>query len=492
MQIAIDRRAGAPVNRQIAEQVRQAIEGGRLAPGERLPTIRDLARKLGVNRDTVASAYERLAGDGVIESTVGRGTFVAEVRPSGSGATSADALFSPPVERLLAFERTRPVLAEGADVVPMHALVPEPSLYPAAAFRESLNRALDEGGAELLLYGSPQGHPALREALAERLAAGGIAAGAKDLVLCHGASQGISLAVRLFAGAGDAVAVEEPTYNNVLGTLYGLGIRPVPVPMHEGGPDLEALERVLQRPEVKLFYTIPTFHNPMGISTSLPHRRNLLAVAARCGKPLVEDAFEMDLAEGRPVPPLAALDAAGLVVHLFSFSKSLFPGARVGSVLARGRAVEALLALKRASDLSDAMPLQAALADFLASGAYDRHLVALRRVLAARRNALLAALEEHMPPGTRWTRPDGGYQIWVEFPDRVDTGAMLADAGSAGVLYAPGYQFYCDGRSSSAMRLTVAMADEKALRRGAATLGELARRRLDQTPRQEQAAAVHV
>jgi DNA-binding transcriptional MocR family regulator len=262
--------------------------------------------------------------------------------------------------------------------------------------------------------------------------------------------------------------------------------------MHESGPDLEALERVLQRSEVKLFYTIPTFHNPMGISTSLAHRRNLLAIAARCGKPLVEDAFEMDLADGRTVPPLAALDAAGLVVHLFSFSKSLFPGARVGSVLARGRVLEALLALKRASDLSDAMPLQAALANLLECGAYDRHLVALRRVLAGRRKALLAALEEYMPPGTRWTRPDGGYQIWVEFPEGVDTGAMLADAGRAGVLYAPGYQFYCDGRDSSAMRLTVAMADERALRRGVATLGELARRRLDQAPRQEQAAAVHV
>lgn len=492
MQISIDRRASSPVNRQIADHVRHAIESGRLAPGERLPTIRDLARELGVNRDTVASAYERLAGDGVIESTVGRGTFVAEARPGSFGAASADAPLSSTVERLLAFERTRPVLAETDDTVRMHALVPEPSLYPAKAFRKSVDRALAEGGADLLLYGSPQGHPALREALAERLAAGGIAAGAEDLVLCHGASQGISLAVRLFAEAGDAVAVEEPTYNNALAALYALGIRPVPVPMHEGGPDLEALERVLQRPEVKLFYTIPTFHNPMGTSTSLAHRRDLLAIAARCGKPLVEDAFEMDLAEGRGAPPLAALDAAGLVVHLFSFSKSLFPGARVGSVLARGRALDALLALKRASDLSDAMPLQAALADLLSSGAYDRHLVALRRVLAGRRKALLAALERHMPPGTRWTRPDGGYQIWVELPEGVDTGAMLQDAARAGVLYAPGYQFYCDGRSSNAMRLTVAMADERALRRGVATLGELARQRIDRTPRQEHAAAVHV
>jgi len=378
-------------------------------------------------------------------------------------------------------------------VVALHALVPEPALYPADAFRRALNRVLAEGGADLLQYGSPQGHAGLRQALAARLCDAGVRAERDELVLCHGASQGISLAIRLFAAPGDAVAVEDPTYANVLATLLSLGIRPVAVPMSERGPDLEALERTLARPEVKLFYTIPTFHNPMGISTSLAHRRELLALAARCGKPLVEDAFELDLWDGRrPPAPLAALDARGLVVLLFSFSKSLFPGARVGSLLARGRAVEALLALKRASDLSDALPLQAALAEFLRSGAYDRHLAGLRRVLAGRRHALLRALEEHMPPGTRWTTPAGGYQLWVELPEAIDTAELLADAARRGVLFAPGYQFHCDGRPSHALRLTVAMADEEAIARGVAILGALVRERLAAAPRLGNAAAVHV
>jgi DNA-binding transcriptional MocR family regulator len=186
----------------------------------------------------------------------------------------------------------------------------------------------------------------------------------------------------------------------------------------------------------------------------------------------------MDLRfEGRPVPPLAALDESGLVVLLTSFSKSLFPGVRVGAVSARGRLVDALLALKQSTDLSDAMPLQAALAEFVASGAYARHLAKLRRVLRRRRDALLEALEEHLPEGARWTRPQGGYQVWVELPEGIDTGELLADAVAAGALFAPGAQFHHDGRASNCLRLSFAMAGEAVLRRGAEVLGEVIRRR---------------
>jgi DNA-binding transcriptional MocR family regulator len=315
--------------------------------------------------------------------------------------------------------------------------------------------------------------------LAERLRASGIAVGPDELVLCHGASQGIALALRLFAGPGDAVALEEPTYHNVLAAVAGLGLRAAPIPMRDGGLDLAAAERTLARPEVKVLYTIPSFHNPLGTTTSPGHRRALLEIAARCGKPVIEDGYEIDLRfDGRPVPPLAALDTSGLVVHLHSFSKSLFPGVRVGAVAARGRLVEALLALKRATDLSDAMPLQAALAEFVASGAYDRHLVRLRRVLRARRDALCEALAEHLPEGALWARPEGGTQLWVDLPGGIDTTDLLADAIGAGVLFAPGSQFFCDGRSSSGLRLAFAMADEASIRRGVAALGTLARRQL--------------
>jgi len=270
------------------------------------------------------------------------------------------------------------------------------------------------------------------------------------------------------------VAVEEPTYNNVLGAALALGLRTAPVPMRDGGVDLARLEQTLARPDVKAFYTIPTFHNPMGTTTALGHRHALIEVARRAGVPVIEDGYEMDLRfAGAPVAPLAGLDPSGAVVHLFSFSKSLFPGARVGAVSARGRLREALLALKHASDLSDALPLQVALAEFVASGEYDRHLARLRRVLRGRRDALLEALAQHMPEGAHWTSPEGGYQVWLELPGAVDTRDLLADAVAQGVLFAPGSQFFSDGRPSNGLRLAFAMAGEDALRRGVERLARV-------------------
>jgi DNA-binding transcriptional MocR family regulator len=490
VQIELQREAGRPVYLQIADQIGAAIEARRLSHGERLPAIRDLARRLQVNRETVALAYEELAAAGRVESSVGRGTFVhAPAAGGGAAEEPFEAAFSALTGSLLRFERARPRFGSENGAVPLHVVVPDPAFYPAEAFRRALDRVQREEGAALLAYGDSQGHPGLREALAGHLRGAGIEVGAGELLLCHGASQGIALALRLFAEPGDWIALEEPTYHNALACAFALGLRTAPVPMGEGGPDLALLERTLRRPEVKLLYTIPTFHNPMGITTSLEHRRALLEIAARCGKPVVEDAYEMDLRfAGRAVPPLAALDASGRVVHLSSFSKSLFPGVRVGAIAARGRALDALLALKRATDHSDSMLLQAALARFLREGHYERHLARLRRVLRSRCEALTGALEAELPEGARFTRPEGGYQVWVELLEGTDTSELLADAARAGLLFTPGSQFQCDGRPSSALRLSFALADEAALRRGARALARVARERQRAAP----AARIHI
>jgi DNA-binding transcriptional MocR family regulator len=495
MEIAIRRRddGGSPIYRQIADHLRGEMEAGRLPAGAKLPPIRSLAHELGVNRGTVSLAYEELAARGLVTSTVGRGTFVREAGAAMRALEDSGCTFQPeltaPVERLMDLENARPRYGAGPDTIAFHALVPDPSLYPTEAFRRALNRALAAEGSELLSYGGPQGHRGLREALSKRFAAAGMSHSPDEIVLCQGASQGISLAMRLFAEPGDVVAVEEPTYSNVLSAIASLGLKTAAVPMNESGLDLSVLEHTLARPEVKLLYTIPTFHNPLGTSTSLEHRQALLACAMRYGKPVVEDAYEMDLSyTGRSLPPLASFDSSGLVVHLFSFSKSLFPGARVGSIAARGRLIDALLAMRNATDLGGALVLQAALADFVNEGEYDRHLGRLRRTLRARRDVLLEALRREFPEGVRWSVPSGGYQVWVELPEGIDSRDLLGDAQAAGVLFAPGYLFHHDGRPSRGLRLTIATADEAAIDRGVQKLGELLRRRLAAGPAERRAA----
>ena len=483
MELEIQRNADAdaPVYRQIADQIRARVEHGDLHEGDRLPPIRTLAASLGVNRDTVSTAYETLAAEGVVDARVGRGTFVRGRRPRGPVAGApVPVRLSQSVERLLDLERSRPAYGAGRDVIALHALKPDPRIFPIEPFRRALNRAFAEIGPEILDYGGPQGHPALREAVAERVRVDGALVGPESVVLCQGASQGISLALRLFADAGDVVAIEEPTYQNALATIAGLGLQAVPIPMRRDGPDLDALDAVLSRPEVRLFYTIPTFHNPMGITTNRAHREELLRIAGRYGKPVIEDAYEKDLRfTGRPVPSLLGLDQDALVVQLLSFSKSLFPGLRAGAIVARGRHVDALLALRHAADLGGALPLQVALADFMRTGAYERHLATVRRELRKRRDVFCGALEREMPEGTTWTVPEGGFQIWLELPEPLDSRELHADLLREGVLIAPGHQFQLDGRPSRGMRLSIALADEAALCTAAAKLGRVAKERLD-------------
>src|SRR5262245_7961797 len=464
----------APVYQQIAAAVRRQVESGALAAGDRLPTIRELAECLAVNRDTLAAAYEALAADGPVDGRGGRGTFVRGLRPRGRAGPPVSLTLSAGAERLVALDRARVAYGAGRGAIPLHALAPDPRHFPLDAFRRSVSRALAEGGEALLSYGEPQGHLGLREVLAERLRAIGILVGPESLVLCQGASQGIALALRLFADVGDAVAVEEPTYQNALAALAALGLRAAPVPMTPAGADLDARDRTLARADVRLLYTIPTFHNPLGTSTGLEHRRELLAIAARHGKAVIEDAYEMDLRyAGRALPSLAALDDEGIVVQLLSFSKSLFPGVRSGAMVARGRHVEALLALRYAADLGGSLPLQAALADFVRSGAYDRHLGAQRKRLAARRDALLAALAREMPGGSSWTEPEGGFQVWLERPEPLDSRELRAD-----VLVAPGFRFHHDGGPPGGFRLSIAQVDEDASGEGVARLGRVVRERL--------------
>jgi len=491
--LSTDSTAGLPAYQQIARHFASEIRRGALRAGARLPAIRSLAAQLGLHRDTVALAYEQLSDQGWVEAQVGRGTFVrakgllaatiaepGAALPGDPGSSVGsvpvgDVELAPQVEELISLGNTRPRYATGEDVVALHKLIPDPRFYPIEDFRTCMNDVMTEDGPSLFSYAAPEGDPRLRRALASRFGAQGIAGSAEQLVLCHGASQGISLALRLFLSPGDQVAVEVPTYANVLSACAGLGITAAPVPMDAEGPDPEALDRLLAKPDVKAFYTIPSFHNPLGTSTSLARRRVLLEIARDRAVPIIEDGFEMDLRfRGSEIPSLAALDTSGIVVLLFSFSKSLFPGIRVGSISARGRALEGLVALKHATDLSDALPMQVALARFLESGAYDRHLARIRAMLRARHDAMDQALGDFMPAGTSWTRPEGGYQLWVELPFDLDTRDLLPDAARAGVLFSPGTLFMPDARPSRAMRLTVSCAEEDEIRRGVAALGDVA------------------
>lgn len=485
MIIPLERRSAKPVFRQIVDYLRRAIEGGRLAPGARLQPIRLLARELGVNRETVADAYRELEALGLTESYVGRGTFVTAARAALRELARAAETAAPPPERPFV-----PIFARAAEAVAalpaldfasdpravrLDRVVPDAQLYPVDEFRKALARVLLRSGRRVLDYGDPRGDEGLRRVLVERLTGCGIEAHHDEIVVTGGSTQALAITARLFCDPGDAVAVESPTYPGAHATLLAAGLRPAPVPMADGGLDLDALDALLARGGARLVYTMPSFHNPTGLTTAIEHRRRLLEIAVKHGVPVLEDDFEKDLrVRGRPVPPLKALDRTGSVVYVGTFSKALFPGARVGWIVASRRTIEVAIAVKRTLDLTTSAVLQAGLAQLCTSGAYDRHLRRVARELDRRLSRACAALEERLPRGSTFVRPEGGFALWVTLPEPIDTMAMFPAAKQAGVVYTPGQLFYPDGRRSSSLRLSVAQCDPDEIARGIRILGEVA------------------
>jgi DNA-binding transcriptional MocR family regulator len=482
--IPIERGAREPISDQIVAYLRRAIEARRLAPGAKLAPIRTLAKELGVNRETVAAAYRELETLGLTEATVGRGTFVLDraATPSGvtAGARSGERPFEPALSRAseaaAATGAARVDYSAPAGAVRFERLIPDASLFPHEEFRKTLGRALAKGGAALYDYGDPRGDLALRRALVERMARAGIEADPDDVLITAGATQGFAIATRLFCDAGDAVVVESPTYPWAFGTLLACGLRPVPVPLAADGIDLDRLDAALARSAPRLLYTMPSFHNPTGLSTSLAHRRRLLEIAAKHGVPVLEDDFEKDLrVRGRAAPPLRALDRRAQVLYMGTFSKTLFPAARVGWLFLPPSLGRAAVLAKRSLDLTSSPLIQAGLALFLREGRYERHLRRVVKELALRLDAAERALARWLPEGSTVAPVEGGFLLWVTLPAGIDTATLLGDAKRAGVVYAPGALFHPDGRGAASLRLSVAHTNVSEIERGVRILGEVAR-----------------
>jgi DNA-binding transcriptional MocR family regulator len=459
--VPIDRAAAVPLARQVQAHLERLIREQRLAPGVKLPSTRELAASLRVNRATVALAYEELTAAGWTRAHVGQGTFVAE--PDGGGP-AAPPPPAPPFDwsglfsrsaHLLAIDERRTAPAGDQRVVAFAGGMPDSGLFPTDGFRRALNDVVRKDGAALLQYHATQGYPPLRRYLATYLLRSGIEARPEEILIVNGSQQGFDLIARTFLDPGDVMVIEQPTYPRALQVFRASGARLVGVPWGDEGPRPDALERALERSAAKLFYCQSSAHNPTGLQMSAAVARQVLAAAARHQVPIVEDGFDDHLFYGqRPGPPLRARDPHGLVIYLGTFSKILFPGLRLGWVVAAPPVIERLEAAKQLVDLHTSPLIQAAVHRFCERRLLDRHLRRVAAEYARRRDALLTALARHLTRAASWTEPRGGFSLLVTLPDGVDTAVLLPQALAQGVSFTPGAVFFPDGSGRNTLRLS--------------------------------------
>ncbi len=453
--LAADADGGTLVARVMAS-VRQRIAGRTLAPGARLPSIRAFAETMRVSKSTVVEAYDRLAAEGVIQARRGSGFYVA-----GHAPPFALAAIGPRLERAVdPFWVSRQTLEAGDAVLkPGCGWLPADWL-PQDNLRRAL-RSMSRAPAETLAdYGTPLGLGSLRQLLARRMAQNGIEAAPDQILLTESGTQALDLVCRFLVEPGDTVLVDDPCYFNFHALLRAHRVRIVGVPYTPTGPDIVALEQVLEAERPRLYITNSALHNPTGATLSPVVAHRVLRLAEQYALTIVEDDIFADF-EPEPAARLAAFDGLDRVVQIGSFSKSLSASARCGYIAARRDWIEALIDLKIAASFGTGRLAAELVLAILKDGSYRKHMEALRTRLARAQSETSARLRAiGIAP---WIEPRGGMFLWCALPAGLDAAVIARQLLAQDIVLAPGNVYSLSQGASGFVRFNVAQSGDPRL-----------------------------
>lgn len=461
-QISIARGSGLPIAEQLYTAIERWIAAGAVDENTRLPTTREVAAALGINRGTVQAAYRRLQDEGLVSGRVGSGTIV-RARPRLRQPRRLEDLLS---RRAAELAEETPLSARAPWVADFSRLAPDERFFPLEEFTRTLAYAWSRR-RDLWQYAPPLGLEELRDEISRRLVESGITRPPEEILVVSGAQQGLDLLFRTFADPGDVVAVESPTYSGALTLARLSGVHLLSLPMDESGPDASPL---LSK-GAKLVYLMPERQNPTGVTATEERRAAVLDAALSAGAIVIEDGYE------EPEPgrlPLASRESER-TVWLGTLSKDLVPGFRIGWIAAARPIVERLARMKKATDFQTPVPLQAAVAAFLRAGS-DRKARASRAEEVALRSATAAQTLAAELPGIGWWGGEGSNPLfWLLLPGGM-SGRRVAEAAAArGVGVSPGQDFDPKGEDRPNLRLSVSRIERRDIPNGIALLGEAIR-----------------
>jgi DNA-binding transcriptional MocR family regulator len=489
----VERDGEISITQQLVTHISSLIDAGELAPGERLPATRALAADAGINHLTAVRVYRRLAELGYVTAAVGRGTFVRQRVPVPAAAgAGADGARGDNDDWQLGMLAVRPVSYAdemlrdslhaplAGDAIALASGYPDPGLCPSAELGALAADITRENPRAITDYLQVEGQPELRERLAELGREAGYATSADEILVTSGARQAIDLIARAILGPGDVAVVESPTFAGALASLQATGARVLPLPVDDEGADIDALERILARHEIKLVALQEACQNPTGADLSPARRARLVELARTRGFFVLDVGVYATMRfDGAPRRRLRA-EAPSHVIYVDSLSKTIGGGLRVGWIAAAGPVFGRLVQLKIDSDIHTAALPQHLAARYLRG---DRHAQLLARALPVyrrRRDALLDALDRHLAHDATWTVPAGGHHVWVTMREPVDERALYVEALRAGTSFLPGGAVMAEKSSRTSMRLSFGLVEpellDEGVRRLAVALREVRRR----------------
>jgi 2-aminoadipate transaminase len=372
-------------------------------------------------------------------------------------------------------------VTEQPDVISLAGGLPDTSTFPAEDFAALMARVGADSSAAALQYGPTEGMLALKECIAEVMAAEGMTVEPDDLLVTTGGQQVIDLVCRALIDPGDVILAEGPTYPGAVPVFCSYQADVVQIEMDDDGMRIDRLQEALDHLDregrtPKFIYTVPSFHNPAGVTMALDRRRALVRLARDRELLVLEDnPYGLLRYEGDPLPTLFSLDGGEYVIYLGTFSKILSPGLRLGWTAAPHPVLDKLNLGKQAADLCSAPLAQHFVVAYFAHRDWRAYLRGLVELYRRRRDTMLDALAEHLPPEADWTRPRGGLFVWARLPDYIDTTDLLARALRENVAFVPGRAAFLDGRGGSEMRLNFSGVHEEDIREGVRRIGKVVR-----------------
>jgi 2-aminoadipate transaminase len=466
----LDPQSEVPLYHQLCRHFTELIRAGSLKRGERLPPTRELAGLLGLNRTTVSAAYELLESDGLITGHVGRGSFV-----TGGEVTSKAGLNWATILDASHATSAPQSLKPGPGTISFAVSRPSEELFPLNEFRSSCEAVL--AGPEfssVLQLGSPGGYEPLRQYLIEESRREGVLRPTDDLMITSGCQQALDLVRRVLVQPADKVLVEEPVYPGLKNLFLESGAELTGIPVHSSGADVAHVERAMAKARFKAFALTPNFQNPTGATLGREDREAMLRLVHNAGTVLIENDIYGPLRyEGEALPTIKQLDETGDAILLRSFSKISFPGLRVGWAIGPRAFLARMMEAKQLSDLHSDQLSQATLLHFARSGRLEAHHARILQAGAERLKTAIAACERYLPSGTRFTRPQGGMNLWVRLPAPLDAGELLVRAHREGVSYLPGKYFAIGRPETGSLRLSFAGVDPAHIEKGVRILGEI-------------------
>jgi len=450
-----------PLYLQLSSHYRQAIHSGVLSPGQRMPSVRALTRLHQVSLSTAVEACHTLEDEGLLEARPRSGYFVLKRRRVDIQPPSEPECGHrlDPAQYVGIHDKVSDFVAK-CDVYPLVTNLAgtygSPEMYPAEALKNAATRALRKHPHLLVNPPDFLNDSPLNAVLAKRALEAGMRLLPEDILVTHGCIESLNVALRAVAQPGDTVAVESPTYHGLLQILESLGLRALEIPTSPKlGISVEALDMAFQTHDrIRAVVVIPNFHNPLGSVMPDAEKEKLVALCERQQVALIEDDTYGALGpDDIPLKAAKAWDRSGSVIYCASLRKTLAPGLRLGWV-AGGRWQARIKMLKYAQSRANDMVGQLAVAEFMASSAYDRHLARLRRMLNVQREQMAEAIAAHFPAGTRLSVPHGSMMLWVELPAGTSAQAVFDTAIRQGIRVAPGSMFSNSNRFDHFLRIS--------------------------------------